>query len=61
MASNVRVIIGVVLSESVIPLEKMSANLTDNGSNMVAAFRGHFQGSSEGEEGGEREEGDRRK
>ena len=32
--------------------------LTDNGSNMVAAFRGHFQGSSKGEEEDESEEGD---
>lgn len=49
-ASNVRAIVGEALSEWEIPMNKISAILTDNGSNMVAAFRGHFHTSSEDED-----------
>ena len=54
-ASNVHAIIGEVLSEWEIPLDKISAILTDNGSNMVAAFCSHFHASSD--DGDESREG----
>ena len=42
-AENVRAVVQEVLSEWEIPSGKVSAILTDNGSNMVASFRQHFQ------------------
>ena len=44
-AESIRAIVDQVLLE--IPSLKISAILTDNGSNIVAAFRGHFCTSSE--------------
>ena len=52
-ASNVRAIVGEVLSEWEIPMDKISGILANNGSNKVAAFHGHFHASSEdGDESG---------
>ena len=45
-----------VLTEWEIPHSKVSAILTDNGSNMVAAFCAHFQNEGEDEEKDESEE-----
>ena len=54
-AKNIRAIVDQVLLEWEIPSHKISVILTDNGSNIVAAFRGHFCTSSEddGESGDE--------
>ena len=50
IAENIRAIVDQVLLEWEIPRHKISAILTDNGSNIVAAFRGHFCTSSEDED-----------
>ena len=55
-AENIRAIVDQVLLEWEIPSHKISAILTDNGSNIVAAFHGHFCTSSEDED--ESEDGD---
>ena len=50
IAENIRAIVDQVLLEWEIPHHKISAILSDNGSNIVAAFRGHFCTSSEDED-----------
>ena len=40
---NIRSVVQEILSEWEIPSSKISAVLTDNGSNMIASFRNHFQ------------------
>ena len=46
-ADNIRAAVEEVLLEWEIPLHKASAVLTDNGSNIVAAFQVHFCAFSE--------------
>ena len=56
IAERVLEVIEEVLTEWEIPYSKVSAILTDNRSNMVAAFRAHFQNEGEDQEEDESEE-----
>ena len=55
---NIRSVVQEVLSEWEIPSSKISAVLTDNGSNMIASFRNHFQSEESENSDGEDESKD---
>lgn len=55
---NIRQLVDHILTEWDIPLQKVAAVITDNGSNMLAAFKTHFESESDDDDGlvGEDEE-----